>query len=122
MRADVVVDGLVAVDSGGEGSSVTDLIAVEILVLESLEEALDDAVGLGRAVAGTDVGELGPGGDVTSEGGRAEGGAVVGDDGNPAGPPRSPDAGTPRAASGRAKCRRSCVPPPGRRWHRRRSG
>ena len=82
MRADVVVDGLVAVDSGGEGSSVTDLIAVEILVLESLEEALDDAVGLGRAVAGTDVGELGPGGDVTSEGGRAEGGAVVGDDGN----------------------------------------
>ena len=73
MRADVVVDGLVAVDSGGEGSSVTDLIAVEILVLESLEEALDDAVGLGRAVAGTDVGELGPRGDVTSEGGRAEG-------------------------------------------------
>jgi len=49
VRADVVVDGLVAVDSGGEGSSVTDLIAVEILVLESLEEALDDAVGLGRA-------------------------------------------------------------------------
>ena len=42
MRADVVVDGLVAVDSGGEGSSVTDLIAVEILVLESLEEALDE--------------------------------------------------------------------------------
>src|SRR5207244_10885354 len=82
VRADAVVDGLVAVHTGGEGSSVTDLIAGEMLVLKSLEEALDDAVGLGRAVAGTDVGELGPGGDVTSEGGRAEGGAVVGDDGN----------------------------------------
>jgi hypothetical protein len=66
VRRDVVVDGLVAVDGGGEGSSVADLIALEIFVLERLEEALDDAVGLGRAVAGTDVGEFGPGGDAAS--------------------------------------------------------
>src|SRR3989442_11593924 len=77
-------------------SSVTDLIAVEILVLESLEEALDDAVGLGRAVADTDVGELGAGGDVTSQGGPGAGGAGVGDAGDRETLPALPAHGLPR--------------------------
>src|SRR3989442_9018358 len=83
-------------------SSVTDLIAVEILVLESLEEALDDAVGLGRAVAGTDVGELGAGGDVKRESGRTESGGGVGGAGKRQGPPRLPVHALPQQRVGRA--------------------
>ena len=67
MGADVVVDGLMAGDGIGEHGSVADLLAVEVFILKRLEEALDDAVGLRRAVAGADVRELGPGGDVAGD-------------------------------------------------------
>ena len=62
MESHGVVEGEVALDRSGDHQPVLDLLPVEVLVLNSLEEALDDAIGLWRAVAGADVRELGPGG------------------------------------------------------------
>ena len=45
--------------------AVADLQSIEVLVLERAVVSLDDAVGLGRPVAGPDVGQPGAGGDET---------------------------------------------------------
>jgi transposase len=56
----VVVDALVAGDLLGQRGAVVDLVHVQVLVLERLIPALDDAVGSGGPVAGADVLELRP--------------------------------------------------------------
>ena len=64
----------------GQRRTVGDLVTVEVLVLQRLKPALDDAVGLRRPVAGAHVLALRPRRDVALKAGGAVAGAVVGDD------------------------------------------
>lgn len=57
-----------------------DLLAVQVLELQTFVEALDDAVGLGGVMAGPDVMEIGMTGDQVDEVGALVRGAAVGDD------------------------------------------
>lgn len=76
MRADPVVELPVRLDLLGQTDDRRDLLAVQVLVLQTLVEALDDAVGLGRVMAGPDMTELGVTGDEVDEVGALEGGTV----------------------------------------------
>jgi hypothetical protein len=78
--ADAVVDRQVVVHLPGQDQAVTDLVPVQVLVLDRLVEPLDHAVGLRRAVPGAHVQQLGAAGDEAREPARAVGRAVVGDD------------------------------------------
>jgi len=59
VRSDPVVELAVGVGVLGQADDRCDLLTVEVLVLQTLVEALDDAVRLGRVMAGPDVTELG---------------------------------------------------------------
>ena len=65
--------GVVFVGEGGdvlgEVDAVGDVLAVEALVFEGLEPALDDAVGVRGAVPGPHVGEVRPVGEPAGDGG-----------------------------------------------------
>jgi hypothetical protein len=80
LRSDRVVEVAVRLRLVDERDDVGNLELVEVLVLEALVEPLDDAVGLGRAVAGPDVGQFGPTRDEAQEVSALVGLAVVGDD------------------------------------------
>lgn len=56
-----VVELAEGIDLGRQLEDVADLDAVQVLVLEGAEEALDDAVGLRGVVSGADVAEFGSG-------------------------------------------------------------
>jgi hypothetical protein len=65
--ADLLVELPVGLGLVGQGDDVGDLEAVRVLVLERAVEALDDAVRLGRVVAGPDVTQLRMAGDEVEE-------------------------------------------------------
>lgn len=67
MGADPVVDVDGFHEPRVERGAVGDLVAVEVLVLDRLEDPLDHAVGLGSLVAGADVLELDASGEEPRE-------------------------------------------------------
>ena len=67
VRPGLVVEAAIELAGGVELEDVGDLEAVQVLVLEGLVEALDDAVRLGRVMTGPDVVELDPVGDEAGE-------------------------------------------------------
>ena len=78
MRADLVVQPAERLGFVGQGDGIGDLEAEQVLVLDRAVEPFDDAVGLRRVMAGSDVGELGSPCDEASEVGALVGRAVVG--------------------------------------------
>jgi len=80
VRANLVVDQPVALALLGQVVTPADLDPVEVVVFERSGPAFDDAVVLGRAVAGPDMAEGRAGEDEAEEEIRLEGGPVVAHD------------------------------------------
>ena len=76
-------DGVVFVDEGGdvvgEFDAVGDVVAVEALVRQGLDLALDDAVGPRGSLAGLHWSKMRSGGEPAGDGDGLHGRAVVGD-------------------------------------------